>query len=688
MKVLVSWLREYVDIPFSIDELEERLSMLGLGVESVERTGRDDAVFDLEIAANRGDLMSHLGVARELAAAARSAVRLPSVEGARDRSAVSEFVRVEVREPNLCPRFTATMLVDVRVGSSPEWLARRLEACDIRSINNIVDVTNYVMLEMGQPMHAFDYDRVRGGHLVVRPARPKEVLTTLDGVQRTLDPQTLVVADAEQAAGIAGIIGGAPSEITTSTRRVLLEAAVWHPPMIRRTSKRLGVRTESSARFERGVDQAGVPSASARAIALMQQVAGGRALDGLIDVQARQVSQKQIALRWSTVPRLLGTDVPLKDGVATLRSLGFQVEASDRTVSVLVPSYRPDVEREEDLVEDIARHHGYDRIPEEMPVEVTAQGSWAPSIDAERAVHDTLIRAGLTEVLTVPLTNGGALDMLRLPDKHPDRDAVPIRNPMVEDHVLLRTTLLPGLLHVARTNASHRMTDIQVFEIGRTFHPNREGARERRSLGVLMTGATLRGVWNLPPEAVRVTYYTLKGVLETLLGELRIAQAEFRPSQMSWQHPGRAASLVLAGQPIGTLGELHPDVSRELDLPAVTCIAEVDLEALLAHAVLQPRFVPPPRYPSVRRDISFVVDAGIPVAEVETAIRKAGGRLLESVELFDVYTGPPIPEGRRNLAYALGFRAPDRTLMAEEIGEAMAAIIRALEKGLGAKIRE
>ncbi len=688
MKVLVSWLREYVDIPFKVDELEERLSMLGLGVEGIERIGSDDAVFDLEIAANRGDLMSHLGVARELAAATRSTVRLPSGDVARDRQTVSEFVHVEVREPDLCPRFTATMLVDVRVGSSPEWLTRRLEACDVRSINNIVDVTNYVMLEMGQPMHAFDFDRVRGGRLVVRPARSKEVLTTLDGVQRTLDPQTLVVADAEQAAGIAGIIGAAPSEITASTRRVLLEAAVWHPPMIRRTSKRLGVRTESSARFERGVDQASVPSASARAVALMQQVGGGRALDGLIDVQARRVPQKQIALNWSTVPRVLGTDVSLNEGVATLRSLGFQAEASDGTVRVVVPSYRRDVEREEDLVEDIARHHGYERIPEEMPVEVTAQGSWAPSIDAERAVRDVLIRTGLTEVLTVPLTNGAALEMLRLPDKHPYRDAVPIRNPMVEDHVLLRTTLLPGLLHVARSNASHRLTDIQVFEIGRTFHPNRAGAREQRSLGVLMTGATLRGAWNLPPESVRVTYYTLKGVLESLLAELRVPEAEFRSAQASWLHPGRAASLTLGGHAIGTLGELHPDLSRALDLPAITCIAEVDLEALLEHAVLQPRFVPPPRYPSMRRDISFVVDAGVPVAEVEAAIRRAGRPLLESVELFDIYTAAPVPEGRRNLAYALSFRSPDRTLTAEEIVETMGAITRALEKGLGAKIRD
>lgn len=688
MKVLVSWLREYVDIPFGIEELEDRFSMLGLGVEGVERMGRDDAVFDLEIAANRGDLMSHFGVAREIAAATRSAVRPPATEIAADGTDVSSSVRVDVREPELCPRFTAAMIVDVRVAPSPEWMARRLEACGVRSINNIVDVTNYVMLEIGQPMHAFDYDRIRGGRLVVRLAHRGETLATLDGVARTLDPQTLVVADSEHAAGIAGIIGGAPSEIGHSTRRVLLEAAVWHPPMIRRTSKRLGVRTESSARFERGIDYAAVPAASARAMTLMQQIAGGRVLPGLVDVHTGQVVPKQLTLRWSTVPRLLGIDVPMKEGVAILRSLGFQVEASERTVAVVVPTHRRDVEREEDLVEDVARHYGYDRVPEEMPVEVTAQGSWAPSIEAERAVRDALIRAGLTEVLTVSLTNPAALDALRLPDTHSYRKAVAIRNPMVEDHMQLRTTLLPGLLHVARANASRRVTDIQVFEIGRTFHSNGNRAREQRSLGLLMTGTLVRGAWNLPAEAVTVTYHSLKGVIESLLGELRISETEVRPAPVPWLHPGRTAALVVAGQAIGTLGELHPDVIREMDLPAPTCVAEVDLDAILDRAVLQPRFVPIPRFPSVRRDVSLVVSSGVTAAQVKEVIRAAGGMFLEEIEVFDVYTGAPIPPGHRNLAYMLSFRSPERTLTAEEVATAMAAITRALERQLGAKIRE
>ncbi|MBI2247839.1 MAG: phenylalanine--tRNA ligase subunit beta [Armatimonadetes bacterium] len=684
----MSWLREYVDIPYSIDELEERFSWLGLGVEGVERTGRDDAVFDLEIAANRGELMSHLGVARELAAAARTSVRPPAGVPVEEAVPAMELARVHVDDRELCPRFTARMILEVKVGPSPAWLAGRLEACGIRSINNIVDVTNYVMLETGQPMHAFDHDRLQDGRLIVRQAHRGEPLVTLDGVERQLDPQTLVVADGARATSIAGIIGGASSEITSSTHRVLLEAAVWQPAMIRRTSKRLGVRTESSARFERGVDYAGVPAASTRAIRLIQELAGGRVLRGLVDINVGEVPLRQVQLRWPSVSRLLGMDVPMDEGVAILRSLGFSVKVAERIARVVVPSYRRDVEREEDLVEEVARHYGYDRIPETMPVEITAQGSWAPSIEAERAVRDALIRVGLTEVLTVSLTSPAALDALRLPQGHPYRNVVPIRNPMVEDHVQLRTTLLPGLLHVAGANTSHRVTDIQVFEVGRTFHPDGEGAHERRALGVLMTGTQMRGTWNLPSEAVTVMYHSLKGAIESLLGELRVPGAACQPSQRPWLHPGRAASLDIAGETIGTLGELHPEVIRQLDLPAGTCVAEVNLDALLARAVLQPRFAPLPRFPSVRRDISLVVDAGVTAAQVEAVIRAAGGPLLEGVEVFDVYSGAPIPAGNRNLAYALRFRSPDRTLTAEEVAGAMAAIARALEQRLKAKIRE
>src|SRR2546427_5208163 len=326
--------------------------MLGIGVDGIERSG-GAAVFDLEIAANRGDLMSHLGVARELAAATRTAARPPAGSLRADSAGGSCAVRVDVREPALCSRFTGALIADVTVGPSPDWMARRLEACRIRSINNVVDITNYVMLELGQPMHAFDYDRVQEGRLVVRLATPGERLTTLDGVDRLLDPQTLVVADAGRAASIAGIVGGASTEIRASTRRVLLEAASWHPPMIRRTSKRLGVRTESSARFERGIDTGAVLAASLRAQQLIQEVAGGRVLSGTLDVYPSPQPERQVQLAWPSVARLLGTAVVQADGVAILRSLGHEVQEGHENLVVTVPSFRRDVERVEDLVEDV-----------------------------------------------------------------------------------------------------------------------------------------------------------------------------------------------------------------------------------------------------------------------------------------------------------------------------------------------
>lgn len=687
MKVLLSWLKEYVDIPQTVDELAERLPMLGLGMEHVERRG-SDAVFDLELPANRGDLMCHVGVARELAAAHRSAVRLPATAARRDRTESADTVHVDVREPLLCPRFTAVLIADIRVGPSPEWLARRLEACGVRSINNVVDVTNYVMLELGQPMHAFDYDLLQGGGLIVRFAAAGERLTTLDGVTRTLDSRTLVVADATRAVGIGGIIGGAETEISASTRRVLLEAAIWDPPMIRRTAMRVGVRTESSARFERGVDIGGAETASSRAQQLLVEVGGGRIASDMLDRYPSPPAQRQLELLWARVGRLLGIEVAQAEGGATLRSLGFGVTKQDDKLTVTVPSFRRDVERAEDLIEEVARHHGYDRIPETMPVEATAQATRAPALDAERAVRDVLIRSGLTEALTVPLTTPAVLDGLRLASDHPWRAMVPLRNPLIEDHTHLRTTLLPGLLQVARGNIHRRITDVPIFEVGRTFHPSRAAVLERRGVAVLMTGRLLRGAWNTPEEVSIATFFHLKGVVESLVEELRISRTSFIPVTVPWLHPGRAAQVSIAGQSLGTLGELHPDVAAAAELPPGVYVAELDLDEVLRHAVFQPQFTPLPKYPSVRRDLAVVVPGGVSAAEVERVIEEAGGALLEAAELFDVYSGPPVPPGHRNLAYALSFRSSDRTLSAADVDAAVGRITGALQKKLRATIRE
>jgi phenylalanyl-tRNA synthetase beta chain len=688
VKVLLSWLKDYIDIPSTVDELAERLPMLGLGHERVERFG-DDAVFDLELPANRGDLMCHVGVAREIAAATRSVVRFPAADPRPDRAAASGGVRVEVRESQLCPRFTAALISDVHVGPSPDWMARRLEACGIRSINNVVDVTNYVMLEWGQPMHAYDYDLVQGARLIVRLAAAGERLTTLDGVDRVLDPQILVVADAVRVVGIGGVIGGANTEIRAATRRVLLEAASWHPPMIRRTSKRLGVRTESSARFERGVDTSALPAvASARAQQLMVEVASGRIESEPLDAYPSPHVGRQLELHWPSVARLLGVAVPQAEGVAILRSLGFAVAGPRNVLTVSVPSFRGDVEREEDLIEEVARHYGYDRIPETMPLEATAQGSRLPILDAERTVREVLIRTGLTEALTVSLTTPAALDGLRLSLDHPWRSMVRLRNPMVEDHTHLRTTLVPGLLQVARGNISRRVTDVCVFELGRTFHSSSASVRERRRLTILMTGRILRGAWNVPPEASMASFFHLKGILESLFEELRITGTIITAAPATWLHPGKAAAAAVNEDAVGVLGELHPDVAAAYELPPGVYVADVDVEVLLERAVFRPQFVTLPRFPSVRRDVAAVVPQTVPAADVERVIAEAGGGLLASVELFDVYTGPPVPAGHRNLAYTLSFRSSERTLTAEEVDAVVRRITDVLTRRLRLKIRQ
>ena len=687
MKVVLSWLRDYVDIPYALEELQERLPMLGLGIEGVEGAG-DDAVIDLEIAANRGDLMSLRGVAREMAASTRTAVRRPAPWVTEAADPITEHTAVEVQDAVLCPRFTARMIVDVRVGPSPAWLVRRLEASGVRSINNIVDVTNYVMLEMGQPMHAFDYDLLRGGRLVIRHARPGEPLMTLDGVDRALDPQILVVADAERAGGVAGIIGGGNTEISERTTRVLLEAAAWDPAMIRRTSRRLGVRTESSARFERGIDIAGILAVQDRAIALMQELAGGRILRGVIDVYPRPLQRRAVDLRLPSVRRLLGIDVPVDEAVAILTSLGFAVERQDRNLRVDVPTYRRDVEREEDLIEEIARHYGYDRIPSVMPVETTSQGSVAPALRMDALVRTVLVRAGLVEALTLSLTNPAAVDGLQLPADHPWRTLVPLRNPMVEDHTHLRATLLPGLLNAARANVARAVTDIRLFELGRTFHAGAGGVTEPRRLAILMTGTTHEGAWNLPAAAVAIDFFGLKGVVEALLRELHIDDVSFVAARAPWLHAGRTAELIAGGRALGMLGELHPDVAVRYDLPAAVYLAHLDADALFEQAAVTPRFRPVGRFPAVRRDVAVAVARDIPSAQVEQVIREAAGVWLERVGLFDVYEGASVPSGQRSLAYALTFRAAERTLAAEEVETWMRAIHDALRARLRAKIRE
>ncbi len=686
MRAPLSWLREYVELPASVDALVECLPMLGIGVEGVERVG-DDLVLDLEIASNRPDLLSMVGIARELAAWAGGEARLPADTLREDDPPAASTASVEIADASLCPRYLAYVITGITAGPSPSSIASRLEAAGIRCVNSVVDATNYAMLELGQPLHAFDLDLLEGRRIVVRPALPGEHLETLDGVGRTLDPEMLVIADARRPVALAGIMGGAATEIGPKTRAVLLEAASFAPSSVRRTSRRLGLRTEASARFERGVDPDGVARAARRAAGLIADLAGGKVHRGALDAYPAPVPRPAIRLRLRRLARVLGTEIPEDEVTAILGRLGLEVRREEDSVFAAPPIGRRDLEREEDLIEEVARHHGYDRIPEAMPCEVLQQGRRPAALEAEAAARDALVRAGLTEAITLSLGGPGAMDRLGVAQDDPWRRAVPVSNPLTSDHTHLRSALLPGLLEAVRVNAAQRQEAIHLFEIGRIFRCDGGAVAERRALAIAMRGTWLSGFWEGARDLREVTLLHLRGVLETLAGELRVGSLAVVAGGPAWMHPARCGRVLVEGVEVGVLGELHPRAAVRLDLPGRTHVCEIDLEGLLGRAVLQPSFARMPKYPAVVRDLALVAPLDLPQAQVQAALVEAGGALLEAVELFDAYSGPPLAPGTRNLAYTLTFRAADRTLTGEEVEALMQAISAALAARLPVTIR-
>jgi phenylalanyl-tRNA synthetase beta chain len=690
MRIPLEWLREYVQVQVSPETLAERLQGIGFPVEQVERRG-DDLVLDIELTANRPDCMSVLGIAREVALLLHGPVCPPAPLPVEHGPPAVDRITIEVADPEACPRFTARVIEGVRMGPSPGWVQRRLEACGMRAVNNVVDATNYVMLELGQPMHAFDYARLDGRRLIIRRARPSERLTTLDGVSRTLDGETLVVADGARPVSLAGIIGGSDTEIGPATTTVLLEAAYWHPPTIGRTARRLGIRTEASARFERGMDPAGPPVAQDRAAQFLAEWCGGRVLSGIVDVYPKTLGRPTIHLRPERVTAVLGVEIAATEMVRILRALGCDVRGQAPALEVRPPSFRPDLTGEEDLVEEIARIHGYDRVPLTLPRGETIPAEVAPTLRADTRVRETLARCGLTEVLTLALVS---------PQTAAQGGVAPVtvQNPLAADQAALRTALIPGLVEVLASNAARRQDDVQVFELGHVFAAAGQRSRplERRSVGIAAMGRWRTG-WNIPPEQALVDFYHLKGIVETLLQALGLTGWRFLPHvdedarlhpEQEWWQPGRVSDLAFAGRTVGRLGELHPEQQAARRLPHRPYLAELDLEALLPSAVLVPAFAELPRHPAVDRDIAVALPAARPAAAVEAVIREAAGPLLEAVALFDAYTGPPVPPGYRSLAYHLRLRAPDRTLTAEEAEEVVHRIRIALQEQGGAQLRE
>lgn len=659
---------------------------LGLDIRPV--IGLDDVILELDLTPNRGDCLSMIGVAREVAALLGQPLRFPRVE-VRElfEPSIEGRARVDIVEPGLCRRYVARLFTNVKIGPSPLWMQERLRAAGIRPINNIVDITNYVMLELGQPLHAFDYDTLKDGHVIVRRARPGEVMVSLDGVERLLEPDMLVIADPGGPVAVAGVMGGLATEVTENTTTVLLESAYFHPTSIRRTSRALGLRSEASTRFEKGINLEGCLAAANRAASLLVEIGAGEVATGVIDNYPSSVTRKPIILRPERVGYVLGVDIPGEETKNLLTRLGFAVQEAGRELLVNVPSYRVDINLEIDLIEEVARLHGYDRIPATLPFGATTRGARTREQVLLKRLQGILVECGLTEVVTYSFINPAVFDRFRVPADSPFRETLKLQNPLSEDQSVMRTMLLPGLLEVLQRNFNRRVTDGAIFEIGRVFHPRVGEAlpEERPVLAAAVMGKTPAG-WNR--ESVTLDFYYLKGVLEVLAEKLGLPVPTFeREKQNPSFHPGRAALVKLKEDTLGILGELHPDVLEKYELDVRVTAFELDLNILLSLAGKPAKYRSLPRFPGVERDIAVVVRRDIPAGDVFRVIRKAGGPLLRSVQLFDVYEGKQVKEGHRSLAFALKFQADDRTLTDAEVLAHTAAISAALAKQLGAELR-
>jgi len=672
-----------------------------------------DVVLDLEITPNRPDCLSYIGVAREVAALTGQTLRLPTVELDEYEPPVSHIASVRVEAPDLCPRYMGRAVSGVQVGPSPAWMAARLRASGMRSINNIVDVSNYVMLEWGQPLHTFDLQAVVAGGIVVRRAEDGETIETLDGQTRTLHHDMLVIADTDRAVAIAGVMGGANSEIGPQTHTVLIESATFAPRTVRRTTQELGLRSEASSRFEKGLPWTLPPQALDRAAALLVQVGGGVVHAGVLDAATPAPAQVTVELPQNEVARLLGVDLTGQQVVDSLRPLGFAVAAgaAEGALIVSVPAWRGDVGEAADLVEEVARMLGFDAIPVTMPRGVVSVPPPSPARLWDQRIRSFLLGCGLTDTATYSLISAAALSALFAHQEekaHPTPERVAalvpnpegvsahgaefrllrLVNPLSPETEYLRPTLLPGLVATLRTNLKHTTEELAFFELTHCFFP-RPGdlPYERRTLGLAMTG--LRDPLGWATASAEVDFYDLKGVVEELLGHCGLGGYRFERGAHPALHPGRAARLLAAdGQELGYLGELHPALAPLLDLgERRVYLAELDADLLISLAAPGRTARPISRYPVVKRDIAVVLPDAVEAATLVATVRAAGGDLLDDVRIFDVYHGEQVPPGHKSVACALTLQASDRTLSDKEAAAAFSRISGALA-AVGGQVRD
>lgn len=646
------------------------------GKDIREVFGLNENVVEFEITSNRPDCFSIIGLARETAATFKKSFSVPEPKFSENSENISDTLSVEVLDKQKCLRYCAKMIKNVKIGPSPSWMVRRLHACGIRSINNIVDITNYVLLEYGQPMHAFDLRDLAGNKIIVRRADEGETIKTLDENDHTLTSDTLVISDAQKAVAIAGVMGGFNSEIKDDTTTVIFESATFDASSVRLTAQRAGLRTEASSRYEKGLDPNNTVPAVNRACELVEKLGCGEVVGGIIDICGDIKNPKELSFRPEKINAFLGTDISLSDMTEYLKALEFTVDTNKMTVTA--PTFRPDIECEADVAEEIARFYGYDNIPSTLLSGEATVGGKTPEQTAKDRVCELLTAHGLNETYTYTFTSPSIFDKLSIPADSLLRRTTKILNPLGEDTSVMRTTTIASMLEVLARNYNRKNENAKIFEIGKIYLPSGiagELPDEQEIISMGMYGGN-------------IDFYTIKGICEALADNLHVKNVTYEAdSENPTFHPGRTAKILTCGKAIGIVGQIHPSVTERFGIDSPCYAAEINFTDLFENINSDIKYKQLPRFPAVTRDIAMLVDCKVPVAELETAMRGAAGKTLESITLFDVYEGEQIPEGKKSVAYAISFRAPDRSLTNEEVNGTFDKIVKALETKTGAQLR-
>ena len=650
------------------------------GTDIREALQLEDSVIDFEITPNRPDCLSMIGMAREAAAVFGKELKYPEVSAENEEGDVNDYISVENKRPDLCPRYTARVIKDVKIGPSPWWMQKRLMHGGMRPVNNIVDITNFVMMEYGQPLHAFDIRHLEGGKIIVDTAEDGAKFTTLDGTERELDSSMLMINDAAKPVAVAGVMGGLNSEILEDTNTVVLESANFNGDSVRLTAKKLGLRTEASGKFEKGIDANLCARAADRVCRLIEMLDCGTVVGGSVDVYPEVQEARPLDVRVSRINKVLGTDISGDTMVEIFRSLEMEADRKDDIIHVVPPTIRQDLNIEEDYVEEVARMYGYDKLPTTLPSGVSAASMTRNETVRSRA-RDILTAYGLDEILTYSFVNPDNVDKVNVSETDlMHRNFVKIINPLGEDTSVMRTMLIPSMMSTLERNYARGNKEAGLFEIGKIFNDSKINCdgmpAEAEGLCIGLYGGD-------------ADFFVLKGYIEGLLQHLGITDAEYvAESGLATYHPGRCANIISNGEMIGTMGQIRPDVAERYGISEEVYSCELLFSVIIGQTDTEVIYKPLPKYPAVERDIAMLVDEKVTVAELEKAIRENGGNILESVELFDVYRGVQIAAGRKSVAFALRYRVPDRTLTDEEVTGRQHKIVESLEEKFGAELRK